>query len=198
MRKKQLVNRRNAPASGNDKPDAGAFLFGYLQKPFCSSPSFCSPFQGRQPRLHLAGALLAFGNLSHEGGGVDALTPVIIRHSGLDGLFASTDPSASSPAPANRTSSVGGHFTRKVEIFEPKNFEEAVNIVTMLKEGSVVILNLKYVNAGLSKRILDFAFGAVAALDMQITYEAPQVFSIIKDGKLTLVERDQLRLKKVL
>ncbi len=87
MRKKQLVNRRNAPASGNDKPDAGAFLFGYLQKPFCSSPSFCSPFQGRQPRLHLAGALLAFGNLSHEGGGVDALTPVIIRHSGLDGLF---------------------------------------------------------------------------------------------------------------
>lgn len=118
--------------------------------------------------------------------------------SGLDGLFASTDPSASSPVPANRTSSVGGHFTRKVEIFEPKNFEEAVNIVTMLKEGSVVILNLKYVNAGLSKRILDFAFGAIAALDMQITYEAPQVFSIIRDGKLTLVERDQLRLKKVL
>ena len=125
------------------------------------------------------------------------LHPVILK-TGLDGLFASTDPSASSPAPANRTSSVGGHFTRKVEIFEPKNFEEAVNIVTMLKEGSVVILNLKYVNAGLSKRILDFAFGAVAALDMQITYEAPQVFSIIKDGKLTLVERDQLRLKKVL
>ncbi len=118
---------------------------------------------------------------------------------GLDGLFTPTDsaPQAASIAPEQGTS-IGGRFSRKIEIFEPKSFEEAVNIVTMLKEGSVVILNLKYVNAGLSKRVLDFAFGVVAALEMQITYEAPQVFSITQSGKLTLVERDQLRLKRIL
>lgn len=118
--------------------------------------------------------------------------------SGLDGLFTPTDSSAQTTSTVNRGQSIGGHFTRKIEIFEPKNFEEAVDIVSMLKEGSVVILNLKYVNAGLSKRVLDFAFGVVAALGAQITYEAPQVFSILQEGKLTLVERDQLRLKKVL
>lgn len=119
--------------------------------------------------------------------------------SGLDGLFAPTDASAASSAPAERnTTTIGGHYSRKVEVFEPKNFEEAVDIVTMLKEGSVVVLNLKYVNANLSKRVLDFAFGVVAALDAQITYEAPQVFTITRSGKLTLVERDQLRSKRVL
>lgn len=118
---------------------------------------------------------------------------------GLDGLFTPTDSAsqAASVAP-ERGTSIGGRFSRKIEIFEPKSFEEAVNIVAMLKEGSVVILNLKYVNAGLSKRVLDFAFGVVAALEMQITYEAPQVFSITQSGKLTLVERDQLRLKHIL
>jgi FtsZ-interacting cell division protein YlmF len=118
---------------------------------------------------------------------------------GLDGLFTPTDGTAQTASAANdHASSIGGRFSRKIEIFEPKNFEEAVNIVAMLKDGSVVILNLKYVNAGLSKRVLDFAFGVVAALDMQITYEAPQVFSITQSGKLTLVERDQLRLKHIL
>lgn len=118
---------------------------------------------------------------------------------GLDDLFTPTDSvsQAASVAP-ERGTSIGGRFSRKIEIFEPKSFEEAVNIVAMLKEGSVVILNLKYVNAGLSKRVLDFAFGVVAALEMQITYEAPQVFSITQSGKLTLVERDQLRLKHIL
>lgn len=118
---------------------------------------------------------------------------------GLDGLFTPTDSaSQGASAASERGTSIGGRFSRKIEIFEPKSFEEAVNIVAMLKEGSVVILNLKYVNAGLSKRVLDFAFGVVAALEMQITYEAPQVFSITQSGKLTLVERDQLRLKHVL
>lgn len=119
--------------------------------------------------------------------------------SGLDGLFTPTDGSANTASPSTeRGKSIGGRFSRKVEIFEPKNFEEAVEIVAMLKEGSAVVLNLKYVNAGLSKRILDFAFGVVAALGVQITYEAPQVFSIVQDEKLTLVERDQLRLKHIL
>lgn len=119
--------------------------------------------------------------------------------SGLDGLFTPTDSAAqSSTTQIGSGNSIGGRFSRKIEIFEPKNFEEAVDIVAMLKAGSVVILNLKYVNANLSKRVLDFAFGVVAALEAQITYEAPQVFSITQAGKLTLVERDQLRLKHVL
>ena len=116
---------------------------------------------------------------------------------GLDGLFTSTDSAAQAAAP-DRGQSIGGRFSRKVEIFEPKDFEQAVDIVAMLKEGSAVVLNLKYVNAGLSKRVLDFAFGVVAALDAQINYEAPQVFSITQSDKLTLVERDQLRLKRIL
>ena len=116
---------------------------------------------------------------------------------GLDGLFTSTDV-PSSEMQSERGQSIGGRFSRKIEIFEPKDFEQAVDIVAMLKEGSVVILNLKYVNAGLSKRVLDFAFGVVAALDAQITFEAPQVFSITQTDKLTLVEKDQLRLKRVL
>lgn len=119
--------------------------------------------------------------------------------SGLDGLFTPTDASSQAAnTQVGSSNSIGGRFSRKIEIFEPKSFEEAVNIVGMLKEGSVVILNLKYVNANLSKRVLDFAFGVVAALDAQIAYEAPQVFSIMQAGKLTLVERDQLRLKNVL
>lgn len=117
--------------------------------------------------------------------------------SGLDGLFTPTDAAAQSTS-AERDRSIGGHFSRKLEIFEPKSFEEAADLVAMIKEGSVVILNLKYVNAGLSKRVLDFAFGVVAALEVQITYEAPQVFSITRSGKLTLVERDQLRMRHIL
>lgn len=117
---------------------------------------------------------------------------------GLDGLFTSTDSvSAQEPTP-ERGQHIGGRFSRKVEIFEPKDFEQAVDIVAMLKEGSAVVLNLRYVNAGLSKRVLDFAFGVVAALDAQINYEAPQVFSISQGDKLTLVERDQLRNKHIL
>lgn len=117
---------------------------------------------------------------------------------GLDGLFTSTDPSTPAAPASDRGKSIGGRFSRKVEIFEPKDFEQAVDIVAMLKEGSAVVLNLRYVNAGLSKRVLDFAFGVVAALDAQINYEAPQVFSITTTEKLTLVEKDQLRLKRIL
>jgi cell division inhibitor SepF len=117
---------------------------------------------------------------------------------GLDGLFTPTDASSQVGSLNENGQTLGGLFSRKVEIFEPKDFEQAADIVPMLKEGSVVILNLKFVNAGLSKRILDFSFGVVAALEATITYEAPQVFSITQNGKLTLVERDQLRASKIL
>lgn len=119
--------------------------------------------------------------------------------SGLDGLFTPTDGSTQATAePASAGRSFGGRFSRKIEIFEPKSFEEAADIARMLKEGSVVVLNLKNVNAGLSKRILDFSFGVVSALDAQINYEAPQVFSITQSGKLTLVEKDQLRTSRII
>lgn len=142
------------------------------------------------------------------------------RHSeGLDSLFMPTDDpsvrSASrgadsgaassariasaaqgSAASTSSVTSVAGH--RSVDVLRPKSYEEAEKVVTSLKGGNAVVLVVADASGELSKRLLDFSFGAACALGASVECVGDKTFAITCVKPLTEVERMNLRNQGVL
>ena len=55
--------------------------------------------------------------------------------------------------------------TNEVVVLEPLNFNQAVDVVKHLKKGSSIVLNLGKLEEEQSQRLLDFACGAIYALN---------------------------------
>lgn len=71
----------------------------------------------------------------------------------------------------------------------PKAFDDVMDIAKKLQVKTIVTINLALVDVALSKRIIDFASGAVYAIDGGILKLADDVFLLAHQG-VTLQERD--------
>ena len=70
----------------------------------------------------------------------------------------------------------------------PKEFDDVIDIAKRLQDKMIITLNLTLVDVALSKRIVDFASGAVYALDGGVLKLADNVYLLAVRG-VTLQER---------
>ncbi len=122
--------------------------------------------------------------------------------SGVNALFSSTTPDAGRPAAdsAGRSSSIFGAPSsgRKMIVISPVSYADAEEVAKGLKVGNAVVLVLRNTAPDLAKRVLDFAFGAAAALDASVDVVSEKVFALTRLQDLTESERDSLRAQGLL
>lgn len=87
---------------------------------------------------------------------------------------------------------------RHLSIIAPMSYGDVEGVARALKAGDVVVLVLTRTPDALSKRVLDFSFGAASALDASVDSVANKVFAITRDHGLTPSERTELRSQGVL
>lgn len=88
--------------------------------------------------------------------------------------------------------------TRNVVVLAPNSYGEVESVARSLKAGDAVVLSLKNTPSQLSKRILDFSFGVVSALDANVDCVADKVFAITRGVALSDAECLKLRGQGVL
>lgn len=66
----------------------------------------------------------------------------------------------------------------KMQISKPTNFEQAIEIITQLKNKNSVVINLEYVSKDVGRRIVDVVSGAVKALDGNMEKVSNSIFVI--------------------
>jgi cell division inhibitor SepF len=84
---------------------------------------------------------------------------------------------------------------RRVERIRPLGYAEAEQVTRLLKSGVVVLVDLSQTRPELAKRILDFSFGVVSALDGQVDRYADRVYVFTAKTALTAEERASIRLE---
>jgi cell division inhibitor SepF len=58
------------------------------------------------------------------------------------------------------------HFpANEINVHEPRIYEDSLNIATQLRDNVPVIVNLKYLDADTSKRLIDFVCGTAYAIN---------------------------------
>jgi cell division inhibitor SepF len=146
------------------------------------------------------------------------------RSEGLDSLFASTDVPAgagatagasgargskalSSAAPSaanalesatNRLNQLGANGAqRRLAVLRPADYSQAEGVVRTLKEGDAVILVLTGTTEALTKRLLDFSFGAACALGAKVECVGAKTFAITIGKELSPSERAELAAKGI-
>ncbi len=88
-------------------------------------------------------------------------------------------------APVNNyglNSNVGGYGTKNVEFLYPTKFEDVQTIISYLKEGESVVLNLQNMNEYDSQRLLDCTSGAIYALNGNIRHVDNNIFLLTPEG----------------
>lgn len=136
---------------------------------------FVSPYQEKRDTDQLSGVLESKETQATRG-----------KSAGLDSLFTSTQKSSS-----YASTSFGG--SREMKIIRPQAYGDVESIAAIVRNGDVVILNLKGTDANLSKRLLDFSFGVASALDARVECIADKCFAISKGLDLTAEETSRLR-----
>jgi cell division inhibitor SepF len=82
---------------------------------------------------------------------------------------------------------------RRIEHISPTTYAEAEQVSQELKQGIVVVLDLRSTRPELAKRILDFSFGVVSALDGQVERHIDRVYIFTRNGALSESEQDAIR-----
>jgi cell division inhibitor SepF len=82
-------------------------------------------------------------------------------------------------------------------VLRPADYSQAEGVVRTLKEGDAVILVLTGVNEALTKRLLDFSFGAACALGATVECVGSKTFAITIGKELTQAERSELASKGI-
>ncbi len=82
---------------------------------------------------------------------------------------------------------------RQIKLIKPVEYADAEQVGRQLKAGNIVVLQLRAVPESLSKRLLDFSFGAASMVDAKVDCIARKVFVIASGAPLTEEEREQLR-----
>lgn len=88
------------------------------------------------------------------------------------------------------TSSAFGH--RQLQVMRPTSYNDAEAVVRALKAGEVAVLVMSSTAPDLTKRILDFAFGAACALGANVESPAQGVFAIAIGSALSEAEKSDL------
>ena len=77
---------------------------------------------------------------------------------------------------------VGGYGSKNVVFFYPKNYTEAHKLIDYLKQGESVMLNLDEVGDSEAQRMLDFASGAIYAVNGSIQRVSGNIFLLTPEG----------------
>lgn len=87
---------------------------------------------------------------------------------------------------------------RAITVIKPVSYSDAERVARALKSGDVVVLSMRSTADDLSKRILDFSFGAATALDASVECPTEKVFAIARGMALSVDEKARLRSQGVL
>jgi cell division inhibitor SepF len=98
-----------------------------------------------------------------------------------DGSFEATamksDPLNVESAPIRqRSSRRSSSSDNEISIYEPKAYENSIEISAKLRQGSPVIVNLKYLDSGEGTRLIDFVCGTAFAIDGHMVKIADTIF----------------------
>lgn len=118
------------------------------------------------------------------------------RAEGLDSLFGDTGrtENRSMAFDPKATSSASAQFgaKRNLQVIKPSKYDDAEGVTRALKLGNVAVLVLTNTSSDLSRRILDFAFGATSALDGGVEGVAPRIYALTTGYGLTDTEKSEL------
>lgn len=84
---------------------------------------------------------------------------------------------------------------REPAVFLPNSYNESRRITDLLRSSRAVVLNLTQLDAGVGRRLVDFAAGTAYALNAKIEPLAAGVYLICPQGTHVSADaKDQLRL----
>lgn len=78
--------------------------------------------------------------------------------------------------------SQGGYGNKNVVFFYPKSYSEVQKLISYLKQGESVMLNLDGISDEEAQRMLDFSSGAVYALSGSIQRVSGNIFLLTPEG----------------
>lgn len=84
---------------------------------------------------------------------------------------------------------MGGYGSKNVVFFYPKSYDEVNKLIDYLKQGESVMLNLDNISDGEAQRMLDFASGAVYALNGSIQRVSGNIFLLTPEGLNIMVPK---------
>jgi cell division inhibitor SepF len=87
---------------------------------------------------------------------------------------------------------------RETIVIRPQNYAAAEQIASNLRQGNAVVIVLAETRPELAKRILDFGFGAAAALEGQVSSPADRIYVFTNGYALTAEEQELLQARGVL
>lgn len=100
---------------------------------------------------------------------------------GLNGLFKPTTQASASDS-----------ARRELKVVRPHAYKDVSDVAAFLRQGNVVVLDLRATDESLAKRLLDFSFGVAAALEAQVECPYEKVYALCKGQALSAIEKRSL------
>ncbi len=76
----------------------------------------------------------------------------------------------------NKVVNIHTNNNMKIIVYEPKNYEEAPEIVDNLKSRKVIVINFEQLDINLKRQIFDFLNGAIYAIEGKIQKVTKDIF----------------------
>lgn len=102
-------------------------------------------------------------------------------------------PSAPPSMTAPQEKVVTSRKVRQVAVINPDSYEEAEIVAKALKDGNVVIIDLRTTPQQLANRFLDFSFGCTAALNGKVDTIDSKVYVITTGPGISALEIERVR-----
>lgn len=89
-----------------------------------------------------------------------------------------------------KTSKKSSDAELEIVIYEPRAYEDSLSISAKLRQGSPVIINLKYLDSTEGMRLIDFVCGTAFAIDGHMTKIADTIF-LLAPSNVSLLDNSQ-------
>jgi len=90
----------------------------------------------------------------------------------------------------SRRESRPGEASYEVMFYEPKDYEDSLNISTRLRAGSPVIINLKHLDPAEGTRLIDFVCGTAYAIDGHMMKIGESIF-LFTPGAISIIPAEE-------